>query len=463
MSILLTLLRKDLANFFRNRAAFTLTFVVPIVLIYIFGQVFGLNRKDTGPTGIRLAVVNASDNPAAQKLVDALEADSAFRVVTTFTAADKSARPLTEDDVRTKIRDRELRFGVVIPQDLVATGSIGLHLKILSDPRNEIETQMVNGLLQKTIFSHVPELLGQSLQARAKSFLGDASLKQFNHTLAGAVSTAFGEDKQEVLSAIESGDFGLGQLMQATKPANPAPQTPNASGAESPPAQKSAASDILSRILKIENEQVVGKNVKSPEATRVIGGQAVMFLLFALSGGAAAFFDEKNTGIFQRLLAAPVTRAHLLWSRFVYGVLIGLVQLVVLFGAGQLMFGVDVLGHLGLLVVVCTAAAAACTAFGMLIAAFTPNAQAASGLATLLVLTMSATGGAWFPMSLMPEFMQTIGKFTLVYWSMEGFSQVLWANQNFGQLLPTVGILAAIAAVVMALAVWRINRKPIFG
>ncbi|MEO5959174.1 MAG: hypothetical protein ABIZ49_12090, partial [Opitutaceae bacterium] len=70
MSILLTLVRKDFANFFRNRAAFTLTFVVPIVLIYIFGQVFGLNRKDTGPTGIRLAVVNASDNPAAQKLVD---------------------------------------------------------------------------------------------------------------------------------------------------------------------------------------------------------------------------------------------------------------------------------------------------------------------------------------------------------------------------------------------------------
>ena len=64
---------------FRNRAALVLTFLVPISLIYIFGQVFGLNRKDTGPSGISLGVVNASDNPAAKKLVAALKAEPAFR------------------------------------------------------------------------------------------------------------------------------------------------------------------------------------------------------------------------------------------------------------------------------------------------------------------------------------------------------------------------------------------------
>jgi ABC-2 type transport system permease protein len=98
----------------------------------------------------------------------------------------------------------------------------------------------------------------------------------------------------------------------------------------------------------------------------------------------------------------------------------------------------------------------------MFVAAFSPNAQAASGLATLLVLTMSAMGGAWFPLSLMPEFVQTLGKFTLVYWSMEGFAQVLWAGHSFTQLLPTWGVLVGIAAGVMALAVWRLNRSKLF-
>src|SRR5882724_11166895 len=98
MSVIVTLVRKDIANFLRNRAAVGITFFVPIALIYIFGWVFGLNQKDNGPTGIRLAVVNASDNPGAQKLVDALKAEKAFRVITTTENPDKSTRPLMEVD-----------------------------------------------------------------------------------------------------------------------------------------------------------------------------------------------------------------------------------------------------------------------------------------------------------------------------------------------------------------------------
>jgi ABC-2 type transport system permease protein len=188
-----------------------------------------------------------------------------------------------------------------------------------------------------------------------------------------------------------------------------------------------------------------------------------MFLLFAVSNGSAAFFDEKNAGLFQRLLAAPVRRSQLLWSRFLFSVLLGLVQLTTMFCMGQLLYGVEVSTHLPGLLVVCVTASAACAAFGMLIAAVAPNAQAASGLATFFVMLMSATGGAWFPLSLMPPFMQKLGKLTLVYWSMEGFSQVLWAGDSLARLLPTLGILVAIAVGVMVIAVWRINRKPIFG
>lgn len=445
MNILLTLLRKDFAIFFRDRAAVSLTFLVPVALIYIFGQVFGLNRKDSGPTGIRLAVVNQSDNPAAQRLVDALKAEKSFRVVTNHTNPDQTVRPLTEEDLRPMIRNRDFRFALIIPRDVIATKGFGLRLKILSDPRNEIETQTVNGLLQKAIFSNVPQLLGQSLQASAQEYLGNPRFDQFNGDLAVALTKAFGGDVAETKQALASGDFGLGSASSANEPG-----------------QKASSADFFSKVVKIESEQVVGKEVRSPEATRVVGGWAMMFLMFALSHSAAAFFDEKKAGLFQRLLSAPVQRAHLLWSRFLYGVILGLVQLTALFFAGRLMYGIDVLGNFGNLLVICTAAAAACTAFGMLLAAISPTAAAANGLATFLVLTMSATGGAWFPVSFMPEFMQTVARFTLVYWSMEGFSQVLWAGQSFQQILPTVGVLLGITAGVMAVAVWRFNRGPIF-
>lgn len=453
MSTILVLVRKDIANFLRNRAAVSLTFVVPIALIYVFGWVFGLNkRRDDAPRGFPLAVVNESANPAAQTIIDALKHESSFRVVTDYTAPDKTPRPLTAAIAEQRIKAGDYRFALVIPADLVPKGKIGIHLIILSDPRNEIETQMVNGLLQKTIFTNVPQLLGQSLQQRAKEAIGEQRFDAMNRGMATAITTAFGGDAEKIRRDIESGNF-LTNLGNA-KPANGA-----AGGATDP----SGGQDLLKQVFNLETKQVVGQQVKSPEATRVVGGWAIMFLLFAVSNSSAAFFDEKNAGLFQRLLSAPVRRGQLLWSRFLFAVLLGLVQLVTMFVVGQLLYGVDAFGHLGGLFVICVTAAAACAAFGMLIAAIAPNAQAASGLATFFVMIMSATGGAWFPISLMPPFMQTVGKFTLVYWSMDGFSQVLWAGKSILEILPTLGVLVGIAAGVMAIAVWRINQKKIFG
>jgi ABC-2 type transport system permease protein len=450
MRTILTLLYKDLANFSRDRTAVCLTFLVPIALIYIFGQVFGISRKDSGPSGIRVAVVNESAHPAAKKLVQALKDEKALRVVTEFENPDKSTRPLALADLQPLMRADKFRFAVVIPQNVVSTDRLGVNLKILSNPRNEIETQTVNGILQKTMFSSAPELLGQSVQEQAKQFLGQARYDQFTDEMAGAVAAAFGGDRTKIRESIAAGNFVgfLGGGLEKDKE-------------QSEEAKKKTA-DLFSRVVNVEHEQVAGQQVKSPAATRVVGGWAMMFLLFAVSGSAAAFFDEKKAGLFQRLLSAPVRRAHLLWSRFLFGVALGLVQLTALFFAGRLLYDIDVMGNFGNLLVICVAAAAACTAFGMLVAAFSPSAAAAQGIATFLVLVMSATGGAWFPVSFMPEFMQQVAKFTLVYWSMEGFSQVLWEHRGFVEILPTVGILLGIAGGVMAVAIWRFSKGRLF-
>jgi ABC-2 type transport system permease protein len=159
----------------------------------------------------------------------------------------------------------------------------------------------------------------------------------------------------------------------------------------------------------------------------------------------------------------PVTRTHIQWNKFLYGICFGIVQLVVLFFAGRMLFGIEVEQHIGLLLAVCAFAAAAYTSFGMLLAAVAPSPEAARGLATFLILLMSAVGGAWFPISLMPEFIQQFSKLTLVYWSMEGFSQVLWNGDGLVALLPTLGILTFITATVMTIALWRFNRGKIFG
>lgn len=447
MRSILVLVRKDFANFLRNRAAVSLTFAVPFALIWLFGLVFGINRTDTGPSDIPLAVVNASAEPAAQRLVDALGREKTFQLITRTKDADGQERELRETDLEAKMRDNQFRFAVVIPADVVSEQTLGLHLKVYTNPRNEIETQVVSGILQKTIFSNVPQLLGQALVARGRAFAGNERMHQFNQSMAQNVARTFGGDPEKIVDQIEKGDF-VGNLDAAGKAKED---------------DGTASSDMLSKVIRIETIQVAGKDIKAPAATRIVGGWAMQFLLFALSAAATALFYERDHGIFHRILAGPVTRAQILWSKFIYGISIGLLQLITLFMAGRVLYGIDVEHHIGLLLIVCAFAAAACTAFGMLLASITSSQETASGLATFVILLMCAVGGAWFPVSMMPQVVQQFSKLTLVYWAMEGFSQVLWANASFVEILPILGILGGMTAAVMAFAVWRFNRGNIFG
>ncbi len=449
MFTVFSLLRKDLRLFLRNKVAFGLTFLVPLVLVYIFGQVFGVNRSDSGPTGIPIAVVNESDAAVATAIIEAMGQESAFRVVSTWRDPNGVEQPLTADWARQLIRDNRLRFGLVFPSDTVSAERFGLRLIFLNNPRNAIETQTVTGLLQKVIFTAAPQALMTSLRQQAESFIGTAETTAFYDDIARSISNAFGVNYAEVRADMEAGvmNFG-GSDASAT--------------ADGDATTEEETSSFIEQIVAIENEQLAGAEVKSPGATRVVGGWAIMFLLFSVSGASTALFEEKQAGIFHRLLASPVRRSHILWSKYLFNMLLGLVQLTVLFLAGQVMFGIEVIPHLPSLLVVALCASIACTAFGMLLSAIAPNPAAANGLATFLILTMSAIGGAWFPVSFMPEFIQSLSKLTLVYWSMEGFLAVLWAQKSAFEILPLLGVLLGMAAVVNVISIWRFNRGDLF-
>lgn len=445
MRPVLVLLRKSLLTFWRSRSGAVITFLVPIGLIYLFGHIFNLHgRSGGGPSGIPVAVVNQSPEPMAAALVEALKADGSLRILTSTTAADGSEHPLTEAGVRRALHDNDYRFALLLPPDFLPASGFGLKLKFLSNPRNEIEAQTVNGLLQKIILMSMPQLLGQSLQRAGANLIGGEQLAQFNHSIAQAISTHFGGDAAEIERRIAAGDFFSG--------------TPSAAGGPTP----GNTAGFLSRLVAFETEQVSGQETKNPMAARLVGGYAIMFLLFAVSSSAASFFEERNTGVFQRLLSSPVRPAHIVWARFLFGVVLGLLQILVLFLAGHLFYGLDLAAHAGALAAVALASAAACSAFGMLITALSSSPAAASGLSTLVVLSMSAIGGAWFPVSFMPDYIQTLSRFTLVYWSVEGFTDVLWAGRSLVEVLPKISVLFAIALGVMGVTVWRFGRRNFF-
>ena len=181
MRTVLVLVGNEFRRFATDKAAISLTFIVPLVLIYIFGNVFGVNSKERGPKGIPLAVVNQTDAPAPAAIISALQKEPAFKVITSHKDANGVERVLIEAEVREMMRAGDIHFALIFPADATSDSDVALKMKFLRNARNEIETETVNGLLQKTIFTAAPQALLASLQRLGANQVGSETMTRFNH------------------------------------------------------------------------------------------------------------------------------------------------------------------------------------------------------------------------------------------------------------------------------------------
>ncbi len=437
MKTVLSLIKRDYILYWHDKPAVSLTFLVPIVLIYLFGSIFG--GSNNTPTGIKLAFINNSDSKIAKKLESVLDTTKAFRLVKNYTDDKGNTVAFDTNSVKDYVKKGNAIAALVLPKDAFTDTSTSFRIKFYYDPKNEMEMQVVEGLLQQTIMSQMPNVFMASMQHKAETYLGMDKGMSFNRKIASLVSEYYGIDTAKILKWT----------------------TYNFSDSAMSDTSKSKA-NFFSDLLQLDKEQVVGKEINNPNATRSVGGWAMMFLLFALTGSSTSLFDDNKSGVILRILSAPVSRVHILWSKYLYNISLGCIQLAVLFLAGSVFFGVDIFSNVFNLILIIIAAAAASTAFGMLLASISKTAAQANGLGTFLILTMSAVGGAWFPTFILPPFVQVFSKFTIVYWSMEGFLDVLWRGANTAEILPYVGILLGIAAVVNVFSVWRFKKGNLF-
>ncbi|MCX6120355.1 MAG: ABC transporter permease [Ignavibacteriales bacterium] len=422
--------------FWNDKVSVALTFIVPLVLMSIFGAVFG--GSGSGPQGIRLAVLNQSTSPVAKSIESSLDTIKAFRVIKSFKTDSGTTIVFDTLSIQEYVRSGKAAAALVLPPDTYADTSVGLYVKFYYDPKNDMETQTVRGLIQQVVFSQFPSVMAQSGLRQAERYLGIESGDAFNHKMASLMHKYFKVDTNTILHPALSNFKTTGD--DSTK----------------------GNTNFLNNIVRIENQQLIGKEMKNPWATRSVGGWGIMFLMFTLTATSSSLFDERRSGVLMRMLTSPVSRTHILWNKYIFNMSLGIIQLLFMFVFGWLMFQVDIFANFLNLMLLIIAASVACTALGMLIAAFSQTRQQANGLGTLLILSMSAIGGAWFPTTFMPSTIQFFSKLTVVYWSIDGFMEVLWRGVGFISIVPHLAILFGIGAILNLVSVRQFKKGHIF-
>lgn len=190
-------------------------------------------------------------------------------------------------------------------------------------------------------------------------------------------------------------------------------------------------------------------------------GIGVMFMLFSMAAAGGSLLEEQESGTLERLLNSRLRIGTLLVGKWLFYTVLAIVQLLVMFVWGAVVFDLDLwtvnrlTGFLAMAVVAATAAAA----FGIVLAVLCKSRAQLNGVSSIVILLMSALGGSMAPRFVMPAFMDTVAKFTFNGWALDGFLKVFWYDnprasllQSVTTLWPEMTVLVGLTCVFLLLA-----------
>lgn len=238
------------------------------------------------------------------------------------------------------------------------------------------------------------------------------------------------------------------------------------------------AAGVGAIVVRAISEARLARAVR-PEATRVVpnrvydGGSEgsppigfhytapsnlVMFLMVSGLVSCSGLLLMRQRGITGRLLATPARTHELVLLAIVGPAQMMLVQAVFLLTATAIAFRVPWGDPLGVVLLTGSliAVAAALTLF-MSTVFRTP--QQAFSLAPLLAIAAGMVGGCMWPLSIVPAWVRDAGHVLPTAWAMDGFLALIFERASYRAVLPEVGILLAMAAVLGSAGFVRFRKR----
>ena len=178
---------------------------------------------------------------------------------------------------------------------------------------------------------------------------------------------------------------------------------------------------------------------------------SVMSVLFVAIRAVTDLYEDARTGMLRRQLSTPIPVGMLVASKLVFAVLFGVLVMVILLVAGALLGWFDGMTDLPWIFVHTVAFALAAGGLMTVLVALVRTEKQAGLLSWIVVMVMSAVGGSFFPAEFMPAGIRGLSQFTLNYWAVEGYLDLIVRGDGMAAALPATLVLAAVG-VVLAVA-----------
>ncbi len=190
----------------------------------------------------------------------------------------------------------------------------------------------------------------------------------------------------------------------------------------------------------------VGFNLSLP-------GNLVMYLMLNLMVfGGAGIAAERRSGILRRLSINPISKIELLYGKLFGLMLLACVQIFVFMLMGQFVFGVNVGENLPGILLTLLVFSWVAGSLGLLIGFLIKAEEKVIGLSLMIALPTAALGGCWWPLEVVPEYLQKLAFAFPTGWALDALHQLITFGGDLSNVWYQIGVLAVFGIVANGLA-----------
>lgn len=183
-------------------------------------------------------------------------------------------------------------------------------------------------------------------------------------------------------------------------------------------------------------------------------GITVLTPLFAIANSAAEYSERHY---FKLLATTPLRKSEFLFSRTVWMIILIFISTILMIVIARLVFGgVYILNPIAIALIV--AGTVLFVSMGMAIGNFAKSTDAASAVANAVYFPMMFLTGTFFPLEIMPGFVQVISRALPLTYFNNGLRDTLVFG-NVGSALTNLGIVSVLAIAMFALASWSLRWR----
>jgi ABC-2 type transport system permease protein len=167
--------------------------------------------------------------------------------------------------------------------------------------------------------------------------------------------------------------------------------------------------------------------------------------------------EYKKTKLFKQLSLTPLTKMEWLASKVLWYIVLTIASFLLMVGVGIFAFGAHVTLTVWLIPFLILGPMLFAS-LGMLVGTVTKNPETAGVIGNIVTFPMMFLAGTFFPISIMPTYLQSIAHVLPLFYIVEGLNNVMVYGNYMGAIID-LAVVAVITAVIFVLAVrlfkWR--------